>query len=927
MATDRTEAMAAAFAALPDGIMVFDRDHRLVAWNARAFEFLDLPAHFAGAGTAFVDILMFQANRGEFGPNGLQTVREASGATSFDEAANFSRLTRQGRYIEIKRNPIAGGGFVVLYIDVTDRALATRKAVHEQNRLAEAMEALGEGFALLDGEERLVSWNRRYGEIYEPIRDFLKEGTTFEALVRAMVSTGMSRVVSGDIEQHVADRVARIRRQSEPVDVQRTDGSWIRLIDRKMSDGGTVMFRVSITDLKRREAALTVLNAATTRLLGNSDWRAAVEWLLGEIGQVMGVSRVKLGRNSIDAGRFVQDDVFEWTADGVPTLAGSVPTRERPFAHEAFADWREKLGTGERIICDVRNLDPEKRRLLSGLGLRSVLRMPVMAGATWWGTVGFDQCDAERHWTPTEIDTLGAVASFVGLAIERGLSETALRESEERFRVVAQSHPVPVVVVEIAGGTIRYASPPVDDLLGAEKGSVVGTRALDLWANPEDRLDFLSRIEPVGRVDAAEYQFRRRDGSTFPCAVTARRIIYEGVDCTVGALVDLTQTRRAEAEIARQREALHQSEKMAALGSLLAGVSHELNNPLAIVVGQASLLESGAGDPKTVERARRIAAAADRCARIVRTFLAMARRKAPERAPVDIGAVIDGTLDLLGYLLRSAGIEVTRDFPPDMPQVMGDADQLSQVVSNLVVNAQQALAERPAPRRLRVCAMPVATGDRIRVEIADNGSGVPPEIRERIFEPFFTTKPEGVGTGVGLSVCRGIVEGHDGTISVGDAPGGGAQFAFELPAGKMPAKAAGQAAGETQAVHAGTRRILVVDDEPGIAATLAEILQDTGAEVDIAHDGRQALALIAQTRYDAVFSDLRMPGMDGPALYREIARRHPRLAARFVFVSGDTLGGSLTGDLAEASIPLVDKPFQPREIRALAGRIVGNEDG
>jgi PAS domain S-box-containing protein len=924
MPTDRTQAMAAAFAALSDGIMVFDRDHRLVAWNERAFAFLDLPARFAREGTPFIDILVFQADRGEFGPNGLKMVSEASGAASFDEAANFSRMTRQGRYIEIKRDPIAGGGFVVTYIDQTERALATRAAAREQNRLAEAMEALGEGFALLDADGRLVMWNERYAEIYEPIRDWLKEGVRFETLVRAMVSSGMTRVAPDDVERHVADRVSRIRKPHEPVDVQRTDGSWIRLIDRPMSDGGTVMFRVGVTDLKRREAALTLLNAATARLLGNADWRAAVEWLLAHIGPVMGVSRVKLGRNTIEAGRFVQEDMFEWTAEGVAALAGATPRAQRPFAQDAFAQWRDRLAAGERIVCDVRDLDPDKRAMLAALGLRSVLRIPVSAGATWWGTVGFDQCDGERHWTPTEIDTLGAVASFVGLAIERGLSERALRESEERFRVVAQSHPVPVVVVEIAGGTIRYASPPVDELLGAPRGSVAGTLAMELWAAPADRLDFLKRIEPVGRVDAAEYTFKRRDGSTFPCAITARRIVYEGVECTVGALVDLTPHKRAEAEIARQREALHQSEKMAALGSLLAGVSHELNNPLAIVVGQASLLEAGAADPKTVERARRIAAAADRCARIVRTFLAMARRKAPERAPLAIGVAVDATLDLLGYLLRSAGIEVTRDIASDLPNVMGDVDQLSQVVSNLLVNAQQALAECPAPRRLRVSAAASADGRRVRIEVADSGPGVPPEIRERVFEPFFTTKPEGLGTGVGLSVCRGIVESHEGTIVVGDAPEGGALFAVELPAGTGDAAAAvGSVAEERLPPVRAARRMLVVDDEPGIAATLAEILETLGAEVDVAHDGRQALALIENARYDAVFSDLRMPGMDGPALYREVARRHPDLAARFAFVTGDTLGGGLTGELAEAGIPLVDKPFQPREIRELATRIAG----
>jgi PAS domain S-box-containing protein len=920
---ETTGAMAAAFAALSDGIMVFDAGHRLVAWNERPFEYLDLPRELARAGTPFLDILAFQAARGEFGPRGAEAVRTASVPGALAEPANYSRATPGGRFIEFKRDPIPGGGFVILVTDVTERAAAARRAAAEARRLTEAMAAFGEGFALLDPEERLVAWNARYAELYAPIGGVLREGVKFETLVRAMASSGASKVAPERVEAHVADRLDRIRNPRPAADVQRADGTWVRLVDRRMSDGGTVMIRVEITDLKRREAALAALNTATARLLADGNWQAAVEGLLKELGPVMGVSRVKLGRNAFAEGRFVQADLFEWTAPGVRALAGSQPVAMRPFATATFADWRERLGRGETIIADVATLDPEKKRMLGEeLGLRSVLRIPVLAGATWWGTVGFDQCDGERIWTPTEVDTLRAVAAFVGLAIERALGEAALKDSEERFRVIAESHPVPVVVVELASGLVRYASPPVDDLLGAARGSVAGSFAADLWTDPADRRDFVGRIGPTGSVDHVEYMLRRRDGSTFPCAITARRIVYEGVDCSVGALVDLTEAKRIETDLARQRKKLHQSEKMAALGSLLAGVSHELNNPLAIVVGQASLLEATGGDPRTVERARRIAAAADRCARIVRTFLAMARRKAPERAPLSLGAAIDGTLDLLGYLLRSAGIAVERNVEPDLPAIMGDADQLSQVLSNLIVNAQQALADRPAPRLLRVEARATADRRAIRLEVADNGGGVPTELRERVFEPFFTTKPVGLGTGVGLSVCRGIVEGHEGSIAVAQAPEGGALFVVTLPAGLDSGAAETPQAAEPAAGAApAARRILVVDDEPGIAATLAEILENDTTRVDVAHDGNQALGLLAAAKYDAVFSDLRMPGMDGPALYREIRRLYPELAAHVAFVTGDSLGSGLSGEVAQTGVPLVDKPFQTAEIRAIAARL------
>ncbi len=923
MPADNTNAMAAAFAALPDGIMVFDAGHRLAAWNDRAFDYLNLPRDFARVGTPFMDILTFQAERGEFGPHGLQTVRSVAPA-AFEQPENFSRATLSGKYIEFKRSPIPGGGFVVLYIDVTERVDVARLAAREMRRLAEAMEAIGEGFALLDAEERLVLWNSRYAEIYAPIGEVLREGVRFETLVRALASSPVSRVPPDRIEAHVADRLDRIRRPREPADVQRADGSWVRIIDRKMSDGSTVMIRVGVTDIKRREAALSALNVAASNLLRETGWQPVVETLLAEIGPVMGVSRVKLGRNTMSGSRFVQEEMFEWTAPGVPRLTGSVPTGERPFAKDIFADWRERLLRGEMIVDDVARLEDEKRDLLDELGLRSILRIPVMAGATWWGTVGLDQCDQERRWTHTEIDTLRAVASFVGLAIERGLAETALRDSEERFRIIARSHPVPVMVIELESGLIRYASPRVDELLGLPVGSAVGTRTLAHWSNPADREGFVRRLKETGRVDGIEYSLRRRDGTPFPCAIFAQRILFDGADCLVAGLVDLSESKRIETELARQREALHQSEKMAALGTLLAGVSHELNNPLAIVVGQATLLEMDAVDERAIERARRISAAADRCARIVRTFLAMARRKTPERAPLSIGPAIEGTLDLLGYLLRSTGIEVVRRIALDLPPVMGDVDQLSQVLSNLIVNAQQALGDRPKPRVLRVSAELSTDRRMVRVEIADNGPGVPAEIADRVFEPFFTTKPVGLGTGVGLSVCRGIIEGHEGRIAVGTAPEGGALFSVELPAGAAaPEEAPGPIAHLASDSRMFGRRILVVDDEPEIAAMLAEILEIEGADVTVAHDGELALALLDVASYDAVFSDLRMPGMDGIALYREIIRRRPELAGRLAFVTGDTLGSGLSGEIAVSGVPLVDKPFQPSEIRDLAVRLVG----
>ena len=274
-----------------------------------------------------------------------------------------------------------------------------------------------------------------------------------------------------------------------------------------------------------------------------------------------------------------------------------------------------------------------------------------------------------------------------------------------------------------------------------------------------------------------------------------------------GFIFDISDRKRAEAEADRQRAAMYQREKLAALGSLLAGVAHELNNPLSVVLGRAIMLEERCDDPAIRNSLTRLRSAAERCARIVRSFLALARQKSREVKPVDVRAVLDGSIEILANGLRSAGIEVTRADAPDLPPVMADEDELHQVFMNLIVNAQQAIemasdavdcryhsgrtgaipSDQTAPRLWLTTSV---QGDQlVRIEVADNGPGVPEALRHQIFDPFFTTKPIGSGTGLGLSVCHGIVSSHGGTITVAERPGGGALFSVTLPACRPEAEA------------------------------------------------------------------------------------------------------------------------------------------
>jgi CheY-like chemotaxis protein len=197
------------------------------------------------------------------------------------------------------------------------------------------------------------------------------------------------------------------------------------------------------------------------------------------------------------------------------------------------------------------------------------------------------------------------------------------------------------------------------------------------------------------------------------------------------------------------------------------------------------------------------------------------------------------------------------------------------------------------------------------VEVADNGPGIPPEIAKRIFDPFFTTKPQGVGTGVGLSVCHGVLAAHDGEISLRSAPGQGAVFVVRLPRSQVVGEAV---AAEAKAQPWRRGRILVVDDEPDIGQLLADILERDGHSVERALSGRDALARLSDGAVDLIISDLRMPDMDGPALYRALTSERPELARRMVFVTGDTLAADLTGFLSEIGARVIEKPLDAQDI-------------
>ena len=375
----------------------------------------------------------------------------------------------------------------------------------------------------------------------------------------------------------------------------------------------------------------------------------------------------------------------------------------------------------------------------------------------------------------------------------------------------------------------------------------------------------------------------------------------------------------ARSDLDGTREKLAQAEKMTALGELVAGVAHEINNPLTGIVGYSQLLMKK-DLPQGIRRHLGIVAEeAGRLTKIVRNLLTFARKRTPEKMLDDLNLVIEKTLELKAYQLRVNQIKVATDLAPRLPLTQIDFQQIQQVLINLLSNAQHALAETGRGGTIRLATR--ALDDRIEMRVSDDGPGIPAELRERIFEPFFTTRKGRGGTGLGLSMCYGIVQGHGGTIRVESEPGEGTTFVVSLPvvqsSGAEPEEAHPAPPDSVRPL-----RILVVDDEPSVRAYLSDLLTERSHMVDTASDVPDAVEKIAAGRYDLFITDMKMPQGSGRDVYRAVVEKNPRLARRVIFISGQPAGDSTQRFFNEVSGEFLSKPFSIEDVvRAVAAAI------
>ena len=408
-----------------------------------------------------------------------------------------------------------------------------------------------------------------------------------------------------------------------------------------------------------------------------------------------------------------------------------------------------------------------------------------------------------------------------------------------------------------------------------------------------------------GELRRFEVPFQRPDASDGTGHVLLAPVREGGRIPKVLVLVrDITEQRRTQTQ-------LQQAEKLAAMGQLVSGVAHEINNPAAIISGFAQTLLLDQLPPDQRETVQMMYDEATRIGRITSNLLAFARAGSKERTLVELNETVRRTFALRSYHLTTLNITVNLELDDANPKAWANGSEVQQLLLNLLINAEQALTSVPDRRAITIRTM--AAGDEgVQLHVADTGPGIPTDIQEKIFDPFFTTKPEGMGTGLGLSICYGIAHDHGGRISVHSVPGHGATFTVALPRdartrqrttpAPMPVPVAAREPD-------GALSVLLIDDEEGLRRAVVSFLKRRGMHIIAVEDGGDALRVLRRERFDVIVSDVRMPGMSGGEFLERLRREHPAMVKRLIFTTGDTFASDTSSLLRDSGVPSLVKPY------------------
>jgi two-component system NtrC family sensor kinase len=541
-------------------------------------------------------------------------------------------------------------------------------------------------------------------------------------------------------------------------------------------------------------------------------------------------------------------------------------------------------------------------RLFASVDARTVAVAPLKAhGVTDGAVVVVDK--RSGSFVLEDARLLSTVAAHAAVALANARLFDLVRRGKEQWEGTFDAITEGMALVD-DHATVRRANTAFAALVGRPVTGVVGGSLCHLLFGEHLTLAELMHETAAGGHHAPVVRRSEPLGRVLRIAAASAARAVDGASAIV-VVEDISEQQMLEAQ-------LIQSEKMAAVGTLVSGVAHELNNPLTSIAGLSEfLLEQPAGAELERRHLQVINEEAERAGRIVRDLLTFSRKGPAERTPVDLGDVVQRTVHLMSYEMRHRDVSVQTSIAPGVPRVMGDRYQLQQVVLNLLSNAAHALSTLPPGRPRQVELNVSADGAHAILRVTDTGPGIPPEVKAQMFSPFFTTKAPGEGTGLGLFVSYGIAEAHGGKLTAESVPGEGATLILSLPVAE---------AAPAPRERAAARRILVVDDDPVARRVVAALFSRDGHRVEAAANGAEALRLARAERFDLILAD-RRAAADGVPLATALAGLPGDASRRLILSTSDPRRGS---EERPANGPRVlRKPFDLKDLRKAADEVFG----
>lgn len=905
----------------PIVLVITDPQYRILWVN-------DAAEHAFGPRAELLGHLCYEAieGRGHVCPHCIVARGHASGEPTAGQIEEFEPEGRR-RYYDVRALPLKNeAGEIIAWLEATtslaDAALAQAEAARlrealaareSEERFVQVAQAVPVGIAIFVADR--VKWvNRAFAEIYR--------GTPEE-----MVGLEVTALVAPEERSEAAALLDQILREHQSI-------PWVDVVGQR-KDGTEVLTAVcvsycvylgqdavlgvvtEVSEERRIQAEITTRNLELAAF--NTIAQAVGKSL--DLGVVLQIALKQM--LALTGAEAASISLVDWDTQTLKLVAHrDVPPAlvERLQEVPLASSWSsEAVLTGTVYVLPEVSQSPFAFPETLASGLCSFAAIPLKSQDKVVGVLDLASSHP-AHFAEAPIDFLISLGTQIGMAISNAQLFKERADSELHYRNLFETVADPIVLVNDADDRFLDWNPSFREQYGYSDAELSHMTVRDLVV-PEDYSLVVQRrhdrLAGKPTLDHYEIRYVRKDGEVRNVAVGVSPHIVGGI--ATGVLVvarDITEQKRLQNDLIR-------AEKLSALGQLVSGVAHELNNPLTTILLAAEMLLDEEQNPERAIRLEAIIEQVQRGRALTEDLRLFARREEPRQELVDLTQVVERIYSIVAPAFRRDGINIEVQLTPAPPLIMADAHQLEQVFLNLLNNARQAMEGQSGERRIEIS---VATTDMtgtsrerearfVDITFADTGPGVPVDARARLFDPFYTTKPPGKGTGLGLSVSASIVEAHGGTIFLAEAAVG-ATFVVRLPVTHEPIPEADRLIRPEpfRVYDFQGLRVLVVDDEPSIVTLLAEMLSRAHCQVAKAYDGREALEQVNAGDYDVVLCDLKMPHMDGFAFFRELTLIRPELAVHTVFMSGDTATAETHRALAALPNAMLEKPFSYTEL-------------